>query len=381
MNNTQATVLELIKASLFGISPDFPEEIDWESVFKEAKEQTVLALAFSAVPKEFAVSWEISAMQSQAHFMRALYEQSKLCNLFDDAAVPFVIIKGAAAAIYYPNPNMRTMGDIDVLVSENNFDAAFSLLVENGYMFNCDYGDGRDYSFSKDGLIFELHRRYSDYDYNIEDYIQNWIDKSEKLSLYGNTFPALPKAENGLIILDHIRHHLVGGLGIRQIIDYMMFVNSVKNEKEFEEVHLPLYQKTGLLTLAKVIIKMCKIYFGFPVSATWCDDADSKTCDELLECVLTSGNFGRKDPYEYRPVRSLTMDIKQNGVFKALQTAGLENSEFIKNHKLLHPFAWIYQTFRYIKRGIAALVKGERFKGDISSGKQKTDFYKRLGIK
>lgn len=379
MNKSELALCELIKSSLFGLTPTFPEAVDWNAVLEEAQAQTVVPLVADAVPAEAAEAWKNPADQSKAHFMRALYEQTKLCALLNGANIPFVILKGTAAAMYYPFPCNRTMGDVDILAGDGFFDTAFSLLKKNGYQFQVDYGDGRDYSFTKGGVLFELHRKYSDEGHNMEPLLQNGIRGMETQHLYGNAFPALPKALNGLVLLDHIRHHLFGGLGLRQILDFMMFVSSEPDEAKFESEYLPLFEENGLGTLAKVIAKMCGQYFGLP-GATWYETADDKTCEELLEAVFAGGNFGRKNPYEYRPMESFTMEVKKQGFFKALQRAGIANCKTFQKYKWLRPFAWLYQLFRLFGRGMVALFRGGKLAKDLSAGKRKADFYKRLGI-
>lgn len=381
MDKNEVTLLELIKSSLFGIAPHFPENIDWQEVLDEAKAQTVVALAARAVPKEFSAEWEMCAAQSQAHFIRMLYEQTKLVELLQGEGIPFVIIKGTAAAIYYPVPSCRTMGDVDILVAENAFDTAFAVLSENGYKFQFDHGDGREYTFIKNRVIFELHRRYSDEKYNIEEHLINGIKNARTVTLYDDMFPALSDKENTLLLLDHIRHHLLGGLGLRQIIDFMLCINSVKDEKTIETEYLPLFEQAGLGTFAKIVTKMCKQYLGLPLNCSWCESTDDKICKEFIETVFFSGNFGVKNPYEERPVSSITMNIRQDGLFRYLQKAGVRNCAVFTKYKILYPFAWIYQIFRYIKRGTSAFIRGEIFAEDVSKGKEKADFYKSLGIK
>ena len=217
MTKTESTLLELLKSALFGINATFDKDVDWNEVLKEAEAQTVVALVYNTLPDDVKGTWLIPSTKNKAHFVRALYEQTNIVTLLHEANIPFVIIKGTAAAIYYPDPSVRTMGDIDILVPEEFFDDAFSLLEKNGYKFCRDYGDKRDYSFTKGGVIFELHRRYSDENHDIEPYLINGIKNAETLTVYESNFPALPKAENGLVLLDHIRHHLFGGLGLRQI--------------------------------------------------------------------------------------------------------------------------------------------------------------------
>lgn len=381
MTNTETALFNLIKSSLFNIPADFPADTDFDEVLKEAKAQTIVALVSDVVPTDYRANWQNAADQSKAAFLRLLYEQTKVVSLLKGAGISFVIIKGTAAAIYYPTPYNRTMGDIDILVSGGGFDKAFELLKENGYEFDHDFCDEREYVFKKGGVLIELHKKYSDNEYDIENFLQDGIARSETVELYGNKFPILPKPENGLLILDHIRHHLFGGLGIRQIIDFMMFVNSEPNEEKFRSEFVPVFEKAGLDTLAKVITKMCKKYFGLPVKASWCESAEDKTCDELLETVYEKGNFGVKDPYQYRPMESFTLTVREYGFFRTLQRAGVSNCKAFQKYKFLRPFAWLYQLFRYSKRGIAAIFKRKKLVNDFSSGRKKFEFYKRLGIK
>ena len=380
MNDIHFALLQLIKASLFKEEAKLPVDTDFEAIYKEACEQTVAALASPAIPPENAAVWQTAAFQNEAQYMRMLYEQSNLIKLFNDSNIPIVIIKGFAAAIYYPKPQLRTMGDIDFLVGEKNFEAAHELLTNNGYTFLGDYEDGRDYTYQKGGVIFELHRRYSDSRLDIEDILINGMNNLQIHELNGNKFPTFSEEINGLILLDHIRHHLYGGLGIRQIIDWMVFLNANSDNGESIARLLKLISEANLEKFAEILTKMCVLYFGLPDKFLWCREADSGAAEELLNAVFKSGNFGRKDPYVYKPLDSLTQSIRKDGLFRVLQNAGLENWNACQKHRFLRPFAWIYQSFRFIKRGILALLRGENFKKDIEAGNEKMDFYEKLGI-
>lgn len=380
MNRSEEKIRNLIRLSMFGGDIVFSDDIDWSDVLKEAKLQSVIALVYDELPDKQRAEWKPFVNKNKTDFLRKLYEQSQVVSLLRDNGIDFVIIKGTAAAIYYPKPYNRAMGDIDILVADGAFDKAFYILKENGYIFSHDYGDERDYVFKKDGVLFELHRRYSDVERDIENVLQSGIKNAKTVTLYGDTFPILPKAENGLLILDHIRHHIYGGLGIRQVIDFMMFVYSEKDEAKFEKEILPVFEKSGLGVLAKVIIKSCKKHFGLPLKAQWCESADDMTSDEFMERVFHSGDFGRKSPYEYRPMESFAMSVKKYGFFRSLQKAGVENFKACKNHKILRPFAWLFQLLRLVRRGIVALFHRKKLLSDVKSAKTKVDFYKRIGI-
>ena len=68
INVNQQALLELLKASLFGIEPQFPEGVDWDTVLQEAKDQTVVALADPAVPEEEGEKWCVSVRHNKMRF-------------------------------------------------------------------------------------------------------------------------------------------------------------------------------------------------------------------------------------------------------------------------------------------------------------------------
>lgn len=380
INVNQQALLELVKAALFGTEPSFPVDIDWDAVLQEAKDQAVVALAAAAVPKEETAKWQTSVARNTANFLNLLNEQTKLIRLFDAAGIPLVILKGFAAAMYYPAPLRRAMGDIDFLVPPEYFESARSLMDENGYAFNSDHGTDRDYSYSMRGVVLELHHRYSDEKWDIDPLILKSFSDISTRELFNHRFPVLPEMINGLVLLDHVRHHLQGGLGIRQIIDWMMFVHANMNDETWETGFAQLARGAGLETLAVTMTSMCKRWFGLPNPITWCDSADEATAQELLEAVFDYGNFGSKLTEEIQPAEYITISARRMGLFRYLQARGEQNWTKSQEHPFLRRFAWLYQIFRYIKRGLSAIFHGEPIAKGMSSGTEKYDFLERLGL-
>lgn len=380
INVNQQALLELLKASLFGIEPRFPDCVDWDAVLQEAKDQTVIALAAPAVPKEEAEKWRVPVTRNKMRFLQILDEQTILVKLFQNAGIPLTILKGCAAAMYYPEPLQRTMGDIDFIVTPERFEEARRLMEDNGYKFDHDLGNDREYSYCKGDIILELHHRYSDVGWDIDPLIMDGLTHPVISELYGKAFPALPTEINGLVLLDHIRHHMSQGLGIRQIIDWMMFVHSFPGDDAWEQRFAPLVREAGLETFAATVTKMCQGWFGLPDEITWCDHADDDLAQELLETLFQFGNFGNKTSQEERPVETVTMNIRKKGLFRYLQTVGVSNWKACQKHKILQPFAWLYQIFRYIVKGFTELFRGEKIVKDLESGNKKSDFMKKTGI-
>lgn len=116
-------------------------ESDWTELDRIAAQHRLQPLLHSlhrtspAVPAPIAANWQ---MAHRHHALRALVQQADLAEtseLLDRAGIPSVALKGAwLAAHAYPDPALRPMRDIDLLVPEAQVRAAFDLLLAAGYV-------------------------------------------------------------------------------------------------------------------------------------------------------------------------------------------------------------------------------------------------------
>ncbi len=352
----QLCLLELIKASLFGKSSELSIDTNWKTVFESAKNQCIVPLLVSSVPAEHRDEWTDFSYKNKAHYMKMIYEQNLLVKLFQKFNISFVILKGTAAAIYYPNPYSRTFGDIDVYVSEEQFDFAKNLLETNGFRFLSK--DLRHYEFDKNGIDFELHFKFSSRHYNDIDHILlKGLNNAISYKIGSDSFPGLPAYENGLILLGHIFKHLKSsGIGFRQIIDWMMFVHRELDDSAWADHFKSLVVEAGLEKFAITITYMCKKWLGLPDKITWCNTADEEVADQLLARVFNDGNLG----CERAPYDSFINDIRNEGVFKTLRRSGIANWKLAQKYPILRPFAWVYQLCRFVFKGFLGLIKGKK---------------------
>ena len=258
MNQAEQVLLQAIQKSLWNKDITFPDNTDWNAVLKEAEDQAVLGIVIGVAPADAQREWRGRASYVTAHFVRILHYQEQLYKLLKSNGIPMAILKGTAAAIYYPNPSQRTMGDIDFIVPEDCFDKAKELLIQNGYNVKDDPQYRRHIDVSRDGIFFEMHRFFSELGIDIESYIVNGIPEAEIVTIHGNSFPILPKTANGLVLLAHLAFHLKTGLGFRQIIDWMMFVNQNLDDAFWNQSFRNDAKKTNLDVVAITITKRCQ---------------------------------------------------------------------------------------------------------------------------
>ena len=192
MTTEQSVLLKLISQSQFGI----PADIDWDTLdtdalYKEASLQAVLGLIAPLIPEDLADDkWKTATLQQESNYIRYCFTQDELKNILDSNDIPFVILKGNAAAISYKEPMRRAMGDIDFLVPQDKFEQARQALNDNGYTE--DHDNDRHLAFKKGGKSFELHRRFS-HEIDIEDYVIEGMNNAVQTDIEGHEFPMLPK--------------------------------------------------------------------------------------------------------------------------------------------------------------------------------------------
>ena len=379
MNQTEQILLQAVQKTLWNAPIEFPSDTDWGAVLKEAEKQTILGIVIGAAPEAIRQQWKSRTARITADFVRILHYQSEMCTLLKENGVPMVILKGTAAAVYYPDPLKRSMGDIDFLVPKEHFDRAKELLAKNGYTIEEDPKYPRHIDVCKDQIPFEMHRFFSDVSYDIEPYILDGLSYAETGRIFGSEFPMLPKLANGLVLLGHMANHLRTGLGLRQVIDWALYADKELDDAFWEKEFCDAAKKSGLWTVAVVATRMCQIYLGLTERITWCREADPDTCAMLVESLLVSGNFG-KNHGAGMSVEKVAASLKKKGMFRYLQYAGEHNWEAYRRHKWLKPFCWIYQIGRYARQGTRLKRSGNQLREDFERGKQRSDLLNKLGL-
>ncbi|MBR3428756.1 MAG: nucleotidyltransferase family protein [Clostridia bacterium] len=367
-------MLNLLKASLWGNDVTTVTRED----FEEMKSQAVVSLPATVLSKieldkELRRDRQKIILQQVGYNTNYIFQQENL-----PISVPYVILKGSAAAKYYPYPEFRTMGDIDIITRREDYETACREFLDSGCPELTETHQkefGRHRSFLKNGVVIEVHLFFS---------LLNDPEKANYLDdlIINNINPShfLPDPVNGLVLLEHISQHLEEGLGLRQIIDWMMFVDKYLKDNKWNKFR-EMAQKTGLETLAIVTTRMCEMYLGLP-EHQWCKAVDETLCHKLMDYVLDSGNFGIKRNDESSvSINLLTYVRTPAAFFRLLQERGLVNWKATRKYGILKPFAWIYQLFRYQILSVKRKDVSEKMKKEYTISRERIALFDALGTK
>ncbi len=369
MTNMEQKVLQ---ESLWNTNPDQLIQVDWNS-FSELRVQTVLTLTAPILSRlsmqpELCASWKNEILQQISYNVNYKYVQSHL-----PITAPYVILKGTSASKYYPYPEYRTMGDIDIMPRRQDFEFVYHELLDGGFQVVSE--SDREVAFKYNGIIIELHRYFA----SLNDPKQSkYLDDL----IVNNIIPShvLPEMINGLVLLEHISQHLEHGLGLRQIVDWMMFVNNSLPDDKWPEFKM-MAKNIGLKRLAVITTRMCELYLGLP-DRNWCKNADETICKQLMEYILCCGNFGNKwNSKEEISKTVFTYILRPITAFKWFQERGLDNWRAAQKHILLRPFAWLYQIGRYIVKGIDQENSWTAIQKEYTAAKERIALFNTLGVK
>ena len=360
----QNELLQALSAALTHSTVSLPTGV----VIDEARHQAVLSLICS----------DVEALSIIANNVQLMWEQEKLCEVLYE--IPFLVLKGSCTAIYYPEPLRRMLGDIDLLVAPDSFLNAYHALEAAGYQTSDPIdGSARHVHFSRGGASIELHRRFAILQTKEQEaLLDNWLYNAKKVTgkIGKYTFPMPNEQLNGLVLLAHINQHLEEGLGLRQLLDFVMFI-----KRSLSDDAWPAFKdktdQLGLTTLAKVVGKLGQMYLGLDSTIAWCADAKESTVEKLLDYAFECGNFGHKDSANNTITMVMSHGRGLKGFFCNLQRQGENNWDKLKTQPWLRPVAWIYQLGRYIKRGLRVSNLREIY-SDIAASKRRNQLLDEL---
>lgn len=390
----EKTLLDILANNLFNAGRRVNlNEDNLNAVWCEAYAQAVTLMAFNNSSEDVLKSEKCEYIrkklgQTLADNTKVDFEHIRICNIMKNAGIPCTILKGFASALYYPDPLMRSMGDVDFLVDTDNFEEASRVLVENGYEATGKNHDVHDI-FLGNLCRCEMHFQPSGIPegkpgVKVRKYLSGLIENSETVQTELGELTVPSTYHHGLIILLHMCHHLTGdGLGLRHLCDWAVFLNKIGEEK-FLEMFEKALKDIGLWEFAKIITLICQEYLGLP-GMNFAKDSDKKLADYILIDIIIGGNFGQKNAD--RSHESLLISSKNEKETSMLRQFFISANSIVYNNwkisrklKFLLPFGWIFFGGRYIIRSLLGRRPKIRPQKVAKEASERIDIYSDLKL-
>ena len=376
-----------------------PPDVSAKDVYAELQEQAISGLAMlpgsladACADARLATGMLNADLRRRALAGHLLDVQDATLAALAQEGVPAAILKGAAAGMYYPDATLRAYGDIDVMVPPTQLEVAHAALVAAGYEatddgFECDHHTG----LTKDGVHVELYWTPNgiptgEPGRRLEALFERELESggTQAACVAGHEFRAFTPMLNGVVLLLHARRHLSeGGLGFRQIIDWMLFARRYLTGAGWEEFALLLCD-AQLERTACCLTRFCQLYLGMPQEGfAWCADVEEGVCTDLLAYVMRAGNFGHKmQAPDGGKSAAIALARARNPVqfLRNMQQAGLMRWKAAHAHAALRPFAWLYQGCRYVHLALTRPNAVARMRSDVAEAAWRRKLAEELGL-
>lgn len=306
--------------------PSSLKEADWKELYAIAKKQALLGVLFYGIrrlPKELApeqkllMQWMVRAEQIRKQNIRLFLDSVKVCKNFENKGFANCILKGQGNALLYPDPYMRTPGDIDIYLAggRKRVMQYINKVCPNQVMryHHVDFPVMKtaiEVHFTPSYMFFPIHNSR----------MQKWFKEvmgeqcNHRVSLpdgYGEIH--VPQVSfNVIYILSHLyRHIFTEGIGLRQLLDYYFVLvkwhtdltnltDSNKSLPQMTQINTDLdtlrheLKYLGLWKFAQAVMYVLHEVFGLS------EDRMIAPMDEregwfLLDEIMRGGNFGQYD--------------------------------------------------------------------------------------
>ena len=140
MRKVEDIFFSLLRSALWGTDVQIPEDFaQWGTVMKFAKTQALLGLVAevlltrneirNTLPEKFVEKLQHISMTNVGMHSQMNMTLQLLVPALRNAGIEPVLLKGQGLAKYYPTPELRQCGDIDIYVGEENYEKAYDAIL------------------------------------------------------------------------------------------------------------------------------------------------------------------------------------------------------------------------------------------------------------
>lgn len=367
--NVAAYTIKLAAAAVNSSpAPEKPDGITWDAVIDFAKKQTVLNLISYACetvknkPEGDTLKY-LREFRKQKIVVEAEQEieAEDVMDRLEEMGVRHMPLKGYIVKNLYPSPDMRTMGDIDLLIDADMMQNVFDEFLPDGFRF---LGDGDLHSnLARGNAHFEFHRSLVNASYkNLTAYFGDGFARAVRTDGYSYRYE-LSREDMYIFLLAHLaKHYRYGGTGIRTVLDLYVYRKAVPDlDMDY------IYRETEKIGIDKFQRKAEKI------ADDWFGGSFDGTFDSVSGYIISGGVYGKQGRNLVNEMIN-SNDSMALGKFKSLLSMVFPNYQLmsewfpvLKKYKFLLPVFWIVRWFKSLTNKNGNLKKTLTISSEILS--------------
>lgn len=331
-SSNETSFFALVRAGLWekDVRLSVFENLDYDEIFRLAEEQSVIGLVAAGLehvvdvklPPKDVLQFVCQTLQleQQNQAMNAFI--GKIVGKMRAVGIYALLVKGQGVAQCYERPLWRSCGDVDFLLSQDNYDKAKLFLSPLASSIETEGQYGKHLGMTIDSWVVELHGTLhtglsARLDRVIDD-IQALVHFQGQVRTWqnGDTQVFLPSPDNDVVfIFTHfLKHFYKEGLGLRQVCDWCRLLWTYRDSLNLELLESRI-RKMGLMSEWKAFGTFAVDYLGMPTEAMplyspsrrW-----KRKAKGICKFVMEVGNMGHNrcrshfdKPYLVRKIYSM----------------------------------------------------------------------------
>lgn len=316
MTNSEMVLLALVRLTVNGKRCEVHEAdfagVDWSEVLSLSVRQSVVGLTFDALkclpeicrPKrEIVLKWCGYVALIEGAYSRHKKVILSLADFYATNGFRMMLLKGYGLSLYWPVPEHRPTGDIDIFLGSCDSAGVPSFgttpvwheadkILEQKLGIRVDNSHHHHSVFTYKGTIVENH-----YDF-INRYARRSSRNFEQLlkSLSSVNFRVHPECSNlylpsddfnALFLLKHCASHFEATqMTLRQTLDWLLFVKGHHESIDWERLYSYLH-KYGLERFADILSAIGVDYLGMPAEIFCSIERDKSLVNRVLSDILS----------------------------------------------------------------------------------------------
>lgn len=333
------------------------ERAGWEKLVSMAQKHGVQGILYNTlqengIPEDLEQLMERKALQTVVQQYRLLFLTKYIVKKLEQEKIEIAVLKGVTIGAYYPVPELRKSGDIDLLLLQTGqVSKAVEIMKAAGFV--CEESIALHHlSFSFKGSIsIEMHTMLVEPFDNekANAYLRRLLEKKEvsviRKEIMGIELPVLSDPFFAFELLLHmLQHFLRSGFGLKLLCDWVAFWEE-KGEFSEKEQYMKLICEIGVKDFADLITNTCVQYLGLDrEKIEWMACRERCPTDMFMQDVFRAEEFGKSDNKRMVVLRG----NKKRDFIREFHHQMCLNFPRESKVFLMWPVLWLITLFRFL---------------------------------
>ena len=366
-------------------------KLDYQKLFDLANQHQISALIYNQIynfddfPEEIKQRWKKDALKINAFQTRKTMKILQVYRQFLKQELKVLIVKGLVCRSLYPQPDNRQSNDEDLYVQKEEYEAVKDILLKNNLTVISESNDVTTFIDPVSGLSIELHtalfslesKAYGNY----QRYFDQAFDECIVHSIDGVSVYSLEYTQHLLFLILHfVKHFFHGGVGIRQVLDIVMYSEAYGDKVNWDRLY-DILKELNIYVLITSLFAMAHDLLEFDYTKIIVPEGiDKSDYQDLFDDIMDAGIFGQSSSERIHSA-TITLNTISDGKTSVLKSIFPSLKEmqgkykYLNKYPVLLPFAYLSRIVNYKKNN-----SSKNSQRTIEVGKQRIELLKKYRV-